>query len=490
MKIGNLTFYLFLDAIFGLGLGYLFWIIVSRFLGPSITGETSSSVTIAVLLAVIFTFGISIGSQRFLGKAFAENQKEYFREITKFTLLFTIGCISTVSVVFVVFIEFLTSVFKFSSEMALIIIILSFTYALSLALNGFLISSRKTRKLLIVYLISNAVRFFALIPILIFEVGSEGITLAYLTYYLSATILLFVSVRREIFGPSINKGILIFSHKKELLSASISIWVPYSISFIGMQSGVLFILGASGAAPAGIYYMAFGIYLALSAFPTSIVSILFPILSGMKEKREVLLWKAMNASFYIVVPLAVAIAFFPAPILSIFGEDFVSGTTIMSILATTVLIAPISGSIGVLAFAYGKYRQVLLIGVIPNVTKIILYIVLVTEYSGIGIAASIFSGVLIELGIALVLNRMNKYELPTRKLLALLGIPILIGLVTFVVNIDTVLSILIVIFASYLIIPRIGIIKYSEIDEILDSIFDQSSNTRRQLRSIARIIFK
>jgi len=358
-----------------------------------------------------------------------------------------------------------------------------------MSLNGFLISSRKTKELFIIHLISNVIRFLSLIPIIIFVGSSEGIIFSF-TFFLSATILLLVSSRRNIFGASINKGIHIFTGKKEILTASLTAWVPYTINLIGTQSGVLFIFGTSGAAPAGIYYMAFGIFLALSAFPTSIVYVLFPILSGMKEQREVLIWKAMNVSFYIVIPLAVGIAIFPSPILSIFGEDFISGTTVMSILAMTVLIAPISGSIGVLAFAYGRYRQVLLIGIIPNATKLILFSVLVSEYSGTGIAASIFIAALIELVIALVLNKMNEYKLPSKKLLALLGIPILIGLITFVANINTLVSILTVIIASYIIIPRIGIIKYSDIAEILDSIFDDSSSTGRQLRSLAKIIFK
>jgi len=126
MRIGNVTFFLFLDAISWLGFGYIFWIVVSRFLGASITGETSSSITMAVLLATIFTFGIAVGSQRFLGKAFAEKQEEHFREITKFTLLFTIGCISIASIAFVIFQEIIIDVLKISSEMALVIVILSY----------------------------------------------------------------------------------------------------------------------------------------------------------------------------------------------------------------------------------------------------------------------------------------------------------------------------------------------------------------------------
>jgi len=490
MRIGNLTFYLFLDVIFGLILGYIFWIVVSRFLGASTTGETSSSVTIAILFATVFSFGIYIGASKFLGKSFAEQQKENYREITKFVLIFVICCMSITSIALLMFNDVLVTVFKISSEMTLIIIVLTFTYGLSMPLNTVLVSMRRTREIFIIYLISNIIRFLSLIPIIIFEIGSEGITLAFLTFYLSATILLLISSRHEIFGPSINKGLLIFSNKKELLTASFTAWVPYSINLIGTQSGVVFLLGVSGAVPAGIYYMAFGIFIALSAFPTSIIGLMFPILSGMKEQREILIWKAMNASYYLVVPLAVAIALFPVPLLSIFGEEFVSGAPIMSILAMTVLIAPISGSIGVLAFAYGRYKQVLLIGVIPNLTKVILYIVLITEYSGIGIAVSIFIAALVELGLALVLNRLNKYELPSRKFVVLLGIPILIGLITFVANINPVLSILIIMISSYLIIPRTGIIKYSDIDEILDSIFEKSSNTGRKLRSIARIIFK
>lgn len=68
MKLGNRAFYLFLDGIFGLGIGYIFWIIIAKFLGTSIIGETSSAITFATIIATVFTFGISVGAQRFLGR--------------------------------------------------------------------------------------------------------------------------------------------------------------------------------------------------------------------------------------------------------------------------------------------------------------------------------------------------------------------------------------------------------------------------------------
>jgi len=490
LRVGSSAVYLFLDGIFGLGFGYVFWIVVSRILGSSVTGETASSIILAVLFASIFTFGISIGSQRFLGIAFADKNPEYFREVAKFMILFSIACMAIVTIVIIAFEQVLIDVFEISSEMIFIIIITTISYALSVSLRGIFVSSLNTKKILIIFIISNVIRFLTLIPTFILELGTEGIALAYASFYLSATLLMIFSARTHLFGKTIHKGFEIFSEKKQIVRASVSGWIPGIISTIGTQSGILFIFGITGAAEAGVYYMAFGVYLAIFALPQSVLHLLFPILSGMIKGRENLLWKAILFSFYIIGPISIAIAFFPKPILSIFGPDFISGSLILTLLVISILPTVILRSINFLSFAYGRYREVLILGIITNVIQVTLFILLVTDYGGEGIAISILIGALSGFAVSLIINKAQNYMIPGKKISLLLGISAAIGFITYLVNLDQVLSIFIVILGSFVLIPRIGIIKYSEVEEILNSIFVEEKNISKKLLSWAKIFFK
>lgn len=489
MKVGSSALYLFLDGIFGLGLGYVFWVVVSRISGSSVTGETSSSITMAVLFATVFTFGISIGSQRFLGKAFSKKDFEYFREVSKFIILFSLGCMVVVSIGILAFNHVLINIFQISYEMVLIVIAVTISYALVMALRGIFISSLKTKTILFIFIVSNLIRFVMLIPMYFLEFGSEGITLAFASFYLAATILLLVSGRNQIFGSTINKGIHIFSEKRELLKASVAGWSPTAIASIANQSGILFIFGITGASAAGVYYMAFGIFLAISALPQSVLAILFPIMSGMKDGREILLWKAIRSTLYVITPISIAIAFYPAPLLSIFGEDFISGTFLMSLLSLAVLPTVIHLSIVYLSYAYGRYKEVMILGIIPNAVRLILYFLLIGDYGGEGIAASMLVGSLVGLFCAVVINKIRSYGLPSLKILIITGIPIVIALPFYFSELGYYVALPIILFASFLIIPRLGVIKYDDVEEILNSLFNNNKPNKRLL-SLVKILFK
>lgn len=489
MKIGGSALYLFLDGIFGLGFGYVFWIVVSRILGSSVTGETASSIILAVLFASIFTFGISIGSQRFLGIAFAEKNHEYFREVAKFMILFSIVCMAMVSIVIIAFEQVLIDVFEISSEMIFIIIITTISYALSVSLRGIFVSSLNTKKILIIFIISNAIRFLTLIPTFILELGTEGIALGYASFYLSATLLMIFSARTHLFGKTIHKGFKIFSEKKQIVRASVSGWIPGVITMIGTQSGILFVFGIAGASEAGVYYMAFGIFLAISALPQSILAILFPIMSGMKDGREILLWKAIRSTLYVITPISIAIAFYPAPFLSIFGEDFISGTFLMSLLSLAVLPTVIHLSIVNLSYAYGRYKEVMILGIMPNAVRLILYFLLIGDYGGEGIAASMLVGSLVGLFSAVVINKIRSYGLPSLKILIITGIPIVIALPFYFSELGYYVALPIILFASFLIIPRLGVIKYNDVEEILNSLSENNKPNKRLL-SLVKILFK
>jgi len=490
LKVGNRAVYLFLDGIFGLGLGYVFWIVVARLQGSAVTGETSSSITMAILLATVFTFGISIGSQRYLGKAFGEQNHQYFREISQFTILFTILCTVIISIIVITFDQILIEIFGITSNMILIVVTTAIAYALVMSLRAMYVSSLHTKEILIIFLISNVIRFAALIPVFLLDLGSEGITLAYTLFYLSATIMLLLARRELLFGLTKKKGYAIFSKSGEIVKASVMGWFPTVIGGIANQSGVLFIFGITGAAQAGIYYMAFGIFLAISALPQSVLTILFPIISGLKTGREELIWKAIKASLFIISPIVFAITFYPIPLLSIFGDEFTNGNMIMSLLSLSVIPTVLYIAFFFLSYSYGRYLDIIILGVIPNIIRLLLYILFVNDYGGEGIAASTLAGAVVGLIIAIIINHLRTYKIPSKEIFALIGIPSGIGGLLYLIEINEYIGIPAIIFVSYFIVTRLRVIKYVEVNEIVNSIFTEESNASKKLLYLAKLLFK
>ncbi|MCX8176604.1 MAG: MATE family efflux transporter, partial [Candidatus Bathyarchaeota archaeon] len=81
-KVARGAFYLYFSMLVANFLGYVFWFVVSKLNSPDVVGLASTVITIATLAQAFTMFGVSTGVQRFLGKAYAENDvnslKTYF----------------------------------------------------------------------------------------------------------------------------------------------------------------------------------------------------------------------------------------------------------------------------------------------------------------------------------------------------------------------------------------------------------------------------
>jgi O-antigen/teichoic acid export membrane protein len=486
ISFGNSAFYLYLETILNLGSGYVFWVIVSILLGASNTGISSASITLATIMTTVSTIGISTGIQRFLGKAKAEHSEELFNSISKFAFLFTIMVMIVSSIIVVLVSDTLMHIFNFPSGIIVMIIISSVSLGLALTLRSVIISSNVTRVLVIALLIASFIRFGTVIPIYVYHLGSEGIVLSYTTVNIVLSLLYLYFARRSIFSRSVAARLDI---KRQILISSISGWIPNVISLIGTQSGLLFIFGLKGPAEAGVYFIAFSIFSAISALPMSIISMAYPVMSGMKNGREKLLWQATKMALFPIIPIAVVLGFYPSFILSFFGKDFAAGQLILSLLIASVVPIEINRAVSNLAYAHGKYMQVAMLGIFPSMIRIAFYILLAPTYGGNGAAFAFLVGSLAGLVITVLISIRSQYDFPTKDILAISAIPVIIGTVFYLININQLLDIILVLLSSYISLARFKIVRYGEIEGTICSIFMKPNKLSRQLLSIARVIF-
>ena len=92
-KVVSGGFWMYLDTIVVSVVGYVYWVLIGTVGGPSIIGFASATISLAAIIMTTISLGIPVGIQRFLGKAFGENNfadlKKYF--ISAFFLVFVMS---------------------------------------------------------------------------------------------------------------------------------------------------------------------------------------------------------------------------------------------------------------------------------------------------------------------------------------------------------------------------------------------------------------
>lgn len=487
-SFGSNAFYLYLESILTLFLGYLFWIMISSQVGSSITGESSSAITLATIVSVVVTIGMPTAIQRFLGIAKSRGDSPSFNAISRFLIVFTILVMSVSSIVLVILNHF-GLFLSFSDLMFIIIILAAISYSLVLSLRSIIISSSNTRILVVVSIVGNVVRFVSIVPVVIFKLGAEGIAFSYVTFYITLAILSTFFLRSTLMRAKISKIDRTLFHKKEIIKASVSGWIPNAISVLGTQSGLLIVFGLSGSSEAGVYFIAFSVFSAISALPMSVLSMTFPVMSGMVLNREQLLWKATKISFFLTLPIASAITIYPSFILMFFGKDFGSGSYILTILMLSMVMVELNRAVNYLSYSHGNYYEVLALGVLPSITRIVAYILFSHTYGGVGTAFAFLLGSMVGLVVAIIVDKKNGYQLPYRSVSIMTLLPLGIGIIFVLLNVLAVFGFFLTIVIPYLLFARMKIISYKDVEESINSVFSKPNIFSRNVLGIAKTIF-
>ena len=88
-------------------------------------------------------------------------------------------------------------------------------------------------------------------------------------------------------------------------------------------------------------------------------------------------------------PLLLIFLVFPDWVMGLFGEEFVSGSTVLMILAVAQFIAVLCGSVGNLLIMSGNEKQFRNINAISVVVALLLNLILIPQFSAVGAAISV-----------------------------------------------------------------------------------------------------
>jgi len=470
------SFWLYVSGITSNFLGYVYWLLASKFVPASTVGDAAAIIGVVSLITGIFGFGLSSGATRMFGRSLGHGDKDGLSRYFTSSIAFNIAV--NTAVAFMIF--FLGSLFGLSQLEIPYVTVLIVLGAFSPIPSAFYNSTLRTSAIALSSILSTVLRLVVGITLLYLGAGFVGVMVAYtLTGVVQDAVLLVLLKGQIPLSISTVRSNVSISTLKETLGAGIPNWIPSLVSTAGTWLGVIGVYAVTGSAQAGTYYIAFMISQIIYALPLSLLGLMFPVLSGMEDGRKRATSRSIRLTYAVIAPLSAMVIAYPHVLLSMLGTSYLASSTALQLLLIGCFVAPISEGFNSLMYAYGKYRYVTMLGLATNVPQIALYTVLVALWGANGAAISYISGMFIVLVAVLFMARKIGYSVSWGSSAAFAIIPASVAALMIFTGLNWVLGIVAILAVSAFAYARLGLITRSDVAEISSAFL-----SRKQLESL------
>ena len=161
----------------------------------------------------------------------------------------------------------------------------------------------------------------------------------------------------------------------------------------------------------------------------------------MEEKAMSEAVQIASATMY---PLAFMLIAYPAFIPSFLGEAYLPAS------APIIILAPLVNGYTYYAYALGEYRQVTLIGLVGNLPRMILYLLLIRELAEVGAATSFSLGFLFSLLAVIPLAKRMNYRLNLKETVKISVIPLAFYMLALTLGLPPIIGIPLILILSYI----------------------------------------
>ena len=493
MSLGKVlrgSIWLSLGSIVASFFGFIYWLLVSPLVSPAAVGKAATILAIETLILSTLSLGVPTGIMRLLGRESNRQDAIMLGRYLYSSLLFMILLNLTSGALFLGL--GLARIIPLNIEFTLLISILMFVgmNGWPLILVAFFNSVLKTEDVAITQFITSLSRILIGVPLVYLGLDFLGIMLGYIIAAAESSSILLLLARREI--RKLGAKFSLSGHViKESIEAGLATWIPSIFTLAGQWLGILGLSGFIGSHETGVYFIGYSITAGLLAFPMNILDLMFPVLSGMENGRKRAMGGAVRISSAIMYPLASMLIAYSALIPSFLGESYLSASTPIMILATGFLLVPLVNGYTYYAYALGRYREVILIGLAGNIPRIILYILLIGKLAETGAAISFSLGFLSSLLAVIPLSKKTGYNLNIKETAKLLSIPLTPCIPILALKLHPLLGIILILTTSYIAYIRLKIISKKDLTDIATALLSRKTltNLSSYLRPILKILY-
>ncbi len=424
--------------------GYLYKIVLSRWLGPDQFGLFSLGLGIFMLVASLSFAGLGLSLSKDL--AFYRGKKEWSKIIPLARNGLVLGIIVSVvaGALLYIFAGYIAEV-THKPELAALMKIFSFlfpSYAVILLIQKISEGSQKPSISAIVESLVNVARLVFVLIAVVSGMHLFGITSSFVLSTIIASFVALILCHKKVVsllgysggekwnGPAQKNG------KRNLAISALPLTIT-TIVHTFMTWGDTVIIGIFRAArEVGIYSIVSPTAQLLSIPVTASNTVLLPLLSNLfsqgKQSEIIRVYKtATRWILLLLIPLSLPLTLFPDKIITVIaGSHFVEGSTALTIVAAGVLVGSMSTPGNMVILGMDKTRLILGNSLLAAIVNIVLNLLLVPEIGITGAALAFFFSSLAILGLRLYeVQKMTQSHPFSPQLFSIVAIGILTGLV-------------------------------------------------------------
>lgn len=464
--VGQGAVYLYIESVSMMISGFAFWIIISKIATTDVIGTASAIISFAGIFSVLAGLGIYSCIQRFLGKNFSEQKMADARTfVLASIILVSVGIIIT-SAILIVIKDWIFDLLKIGYDLLIISLFLIASSTMMMLFRFIIISSLDTKILPIIAVISVAIKIILAIFLIMLGTGTIGLTLGVAFSQILMCILSGFAIMKIFKSSNYDKkhyDIGLTQASKTLLNSGLAFWIPVLITTIGTQLGTIVVFGSEGSNESAIYFMAITIVTGLLSVIYTLFTIALPALSSMHDGRKRFTWQAIRFSGIISLPFSTSIIFYSKDLMQLLGSSYAEGALSLEILLLSIFPTIIFSGVNDLVHAYGKYRQVLAIGLATSIPRTVLYFIFIPLYGSAGAAMAYTIGSLVGMLVSSIIGNKIGLRIKWIPISLMLIIPLAIAFLLSYLQINYIIGIAFTLFASYLILIGLKILTKTDI---------------------------
>lgn len=402
----------FLGAVISVIVGFFFKVYLSRVLGADALGIYSLGITTIGVLGIFLSFGYGNGLIRFISKYKAtQNYNKLVSYLTN-TSIINLCFVLPISFLFYFFPEIIADNTLKTPKLKEYIPL----FGLMMFVNSFLILAEQTIRGLQEVKKSTLINTFLRLP---FKIGLvvvffnwgwrlEGYIIAEVLGSVLAFIFLIIIIKRLLPGLTDFKRDNFNNEEKKY---SLNLLITNSVLALGRHGDKIVLVYFLSTFELGIYSVTLTIAAFIPLVLTSVNSIFSPIISQLYSQnklKDLASYFQLSGRYIFLLsfPLMVFIFLFSKPIMSLFGNDFIQGSFLLSLIVIGQLINVSMGSVGLMLQMTGLEKPMRDISIVTSLISFLLYFVLISKWGLVGLGVVyIFNILLQNIACTYVLNK-------------------------------------------------------------------------------------
>ena len=386
----------FLFKVLGMGLGYLFTLLVARWYGSEVMGLYALSITILNIFVTFGVFGFNQSLVKFAAEYNIQNKYELVKESYQKMFYFS-GVIAFIMsvILYINAVEIAENIFhkprlgiflQLISIVILPLVLLKINTALFQGLRKIKIFSFLSTVGLSIF---NLVGLFIIVNF--FRESEVNIIFVQISSIVFLFLLSFVFIKKHTFiFQAISKNLLSYY---EILKVSFPMLLTSTMTLIMGWTDILMIGIFQSEADVGVYSVILKLAGLTSIILLSVNTIMAPKIVEYYTKKdfiglEKIVQNSTNLIIFSSLPIIMVLTLFPTYILDIFGKEFLIGIPVLLILMFGQMMNMIVGSVGIILIMTGKQTIYNKIMIFSSLLNIILNYFLINMYGIVGAAYS------------------------------------------------------------------------------------------------------